>query len=417
MIQALLLVSMALLPITRNLGGIKPSDLAFGITIVLSILWLIQSIKRVPLSRGVLLVNAAIAAFFTCLIVATITGYAKYGIVLDTDGCILLARFMMDWLLFVIIYCIARQNPTIVPYFFVALVLPATALVVLTLPGISHTFYFADRFVGFDTEEQPNVVALIINTPVIITWTLLLYAFFEKRRRAFWLHVAILPVLAFLLWETQSRSVMIAALVVFPISAYAVASLYVRARKFKLIAGAIFTSFVAIILVGIYSLESAIRIVGYLMPRALPADAETIVQLTQQYSIPELLSLYSSVGGGARSMDTQYFWPIILQNPLGVGVSFLQEFRSYLPGFELEEGPNTLLDLPLYSGYAGILCVAALGVILLRHTRAHLRPKSGHARYSVSAAMAMMGLWVASVMLGMPFFNYEFWILLALTMA
>ena len=119
-----------------------------------------------------------------------------------------------------------------------------------------------------------------------------------------------------------------------------------------------------------------------------------------------------------RTPSTRYYSKLLSANYLGVGLNFESRFTAYHPPSRTYQGPNTILDLPLYGGIGGVLSVAYLAFLIARRTAQRLtQAVDENPRYAIGAVTALGGLWGAAFLVGSPLFDYQFWILTAIALA
>ena len=212
MISFFVLVGTALLPIWKNIP-VKPSDVIFGIALLMSVFWLPGALSKTPFARNYLRALAASAALFFFLIVATVVGAEKYGIALDVVGATALFRYVLWNILGVAVYCLAKRVPHFSRQMLYALLAPALLLPLAFIPAL-HTLVYSsgDRFEGFVDGQQPNILATDSAIACAIAWPLLCHAVIRRLPKGRQLgYLTLFLCLLTVLWLTQSRSQLIAA--------------------------------------------------------------------------------------------------------------------------------------------------------------------------------------------------------------
>lgn len=435
-------------PLTNQIS-LKASDIVFMFAICAWALLLLQK-KRFPgLTGSRLRPIFLLLALLGSLLVATVAGYLRYDLTMGHDGIVRLGRLVLCMAIFVAIYHLSDIDTEFAKRISLALLSPIVLLPFVPMPALSATMWEADgRFRGLTV--NPNTADLAFGIGLAVAYTLAIY---ETRRRRL-LHVAFFVIVAagmlmFIVW-TQSRAYLAGALASMVLSAMLTAS-HLRLPKLRTVAITGLAAFIIIPASVLVNPRAPVN--SYLTRLSLqtsPAQqAEALAnwkgivpkserqkpapppareqQPAQPPSGPRgFLDRLGHVRGAvARKLMENphvqaavYYSGLLLSNYLGLGVNYEKKFFIVFPWINSEHhGPNSILDVPVYGGVGAVLSLGYLMFLVARRAgERHRTGTDGAVPYAIGTTAALGGLWTASILLGSPIFDYQFWILTAIAL-
>jgi hypothetical protein len=426
--ELLLVLGTALLIYWQPLSERIPLKASDGIFAIGICLWLPFLIRE----EGMKTLRGAdvwfIPPLLASILVATLMGDARYHLGMSRDGILLLGRLLTCIALFLMTYSLLRRDPSLRRLLSLAFLFPLALFPAMAIPHVFATMWdSAGRFQGLTVNA--NTAAKSVLIALALAYTLGAYEAGMKRPlRALAFFSVTAAMLMVILW-TQSRAYLIAAFVSALLGTVLVAKHHrVPTLKFAFVA----VSGLALIVTGILLLEPRQFIVAYLT-RVSPAyfrTPETPTSapqtLPQSSGPPRTMKRVQRFLGGiiprieddTRTPAMRYYSQLLSTNYFGLGLNFESKFTVYHPPTRTWQGPNTILDLPLYGGVGAVLSVAYLAFLVGRKTKERLTPTGDeNVRYTIGAVIALGGLWSAAVLVGSPLFDYQFWILTAMALA
>jgi hypothetical protein len=420
---------------------LKASDVVFVLALCAWMLFLLRDrqtpIPDAPKRRLILPLFVLLGS----LLVATLVGYLRYDLTMSRDGLILLVRLVVCTALFVAIYHFSRIDVTFGQRVSLAFLSPIVLFPAMSVPALSGRMWEADaRFQGFTV--NPNTAALAFCISLALAYVLAIYEMNAKRPlRACFFAIVAVGMLALILW-TQSRAYFAGAF------GSLLLGTILAASKFKLLKpGIVASATLAVLLVVAATLLLAprslinsyvSRISGHFGQRTstpLPSGRQALAQSNWvlirgqpsfapgRYGTLDDLERLPS-GGVRRLMENPHVQAAVLYlqllptNYLGLGVNYDEKFFLYFPWIDKKhQGPNSILDIPVYGGVGAVLTVGYLMLLVARKAQDRLHQAPDETLpYAMGAAAAFGGLWIAAILLGSPIFDYQFWIVTAIAL-
>ena len=416
--EIILVLGTALLVYWQPLSKKIPLKVSDGVFVIAIGLWILFFVRK----EGARTLRSAdvwfIPPLLASILVATLMGYANYHLGMSRTGTILLGRLLTCIALFLAVYSLLLRDTSFRRSVSVAFLSPLVLFPAMVIPhGFATMWDDTGRFQGLT--PNPNTAATAFLVAFALACTLGAYEVGMRRRlRALAFSGVAVGMLALIVW-TGSRAYLAAAFGTALLGTILVARhLRFPAIKFAFVA----VSGLALIVTGILLVEPR-RFTGSYLTH-ISHDLTGTPTPTHQ-TPPEMnwfqrfsRGIIPTIEEDVRTPSTRYYSKLLSANYLGVGLNFESRFTAYHPPSRTYQGPNTILDLPLYGGIGGVLSVAYLAFLIARRTAQRLtQAVDENPRYAIGAVTALGGLWGAAFLVGSPLFDYQFWILTAIALA
>ena len=424
--EGLLVLGAALLVYWQPLSKSIPLKASDGVLALAICLWMFSAVReqRVPV-RLEADVIAFIGGLLASILLATTVGYVRYHLAMSRTGTILLARLLMCIALFLVVRSFLREETPFRRRLALAFLSPLALFPALLIPRISATMWDQiGRLRGFTVNANTAAVAFLI--AFAFAFTLTAYeAGLKRRARVVCFFIVTVGTLTLILW-TQSRAYFVAAFASAVFGTVLIAQHHGLPRL-KLAVAAV--AGFALIIAGIFVFEprgfataQLIRLSPVYRTSEVPPGAKASPHPSAPGWTMNKLQQFLEGGirkieGDTRMLAIRYYSKLLSTNYWGFGVNFETKFTFDDPETGIRHGPNTILDLPIYGGVGLVASMGYLAWLIARRTKRTLTSAiDENVPYTVAAVTALVGLWVAALLVGSPLFDYQFWILTAIAL-
>lgn len=351
--------------------------------------------KAISMRRGIYL---ALQGLVFSVLIATATSLSRYNVSFTRSGIVMLIKLVLCLSLFILTYTYLKEDKLFCKRLSLAFYLPPLILIPflffseLTYEWLTDVFIAGGegRFYGFSS--NPVNLAQSIVIALSFVYILFLYNYSNKRWLLSLLYLSFTVGLLGLLFWTQSRGFVITAIVIIIIENVLVA-VYLNRNIFNIITMYIYNSLTVLLIIGTFLI--------------LPSDIKSL-------SYSRLSHLYAE----DRVLLWSYYSELFMQNPLGLGLNYTEEFTIKRPELGDPLHPhNSVLDLGILGGVGLLFSIFYLLTKAFLNIKNKLRDKDNFlVIYSLGTGTALFGIWFGGMFEGAPLFYYGFWVLLAMAL-
>jgi len=368
----------------------------------------------------------ALFIFLFSMGLATLISYLRYGVGFNTEGVLTTIRFLIIIIIFTLFYVFLKGDKIFFKRIWLSFLVPIIFIPFLIFPGLAYKFSLIKgdgRFYGF--LQNPVLASFFFLIALSFFFGLFFKNFYQKKKLfALLFFFSSVIMVSFIFWS-QSRTTWIGMIVTLITLNYLVINVFKR-NKLNYVFLNFFLTFLLLVISFIILPSSAkatflLRIFPQYVSfiRESHPDLRTIS--SEQFQ--QLLSRIKTEGGlpnipgdELRPIFWKEYLKLFLKNPLGLGINYFPVLAVKING----EPAGTHNDYLNSFAYGGL---GALGTFLYMLWRAfvNLRNKlknflSPSVVYYIGISSALAGLLICSILNGVAFINYFFWILLVMAL-
>lgn len=376
------------------------SEFIYFLALIFGVIFFIykNNIKKlIFLKKEVLM---ALLVFLAAIALATIICFFRYGVSLNQNSFLFFIVLLSLILLFIFTYSYLKEDEKFYRNLVLAFCLPVLIfLPFLISPGLAKNLspFFggllidsSNRFTGF-TANPTDFSSLAI---IAFSFLFVIFLSFCYKRKLFPSIIFLLLSLGTggLIFLSQSKGLIITLIVVVFLSNLLMV-LYFKKNKLKIF---IYSALGLLLLIFIFFILLAPSIKSQLLSR--------FFELTDVAQID-------------RSILWRYYSGLFIENPLGLGVNFIEEFSIKRPVQGDPLPPHSvILDIAMYGGVGALLGLVCLFWAVFKNIKDRFNFKKKSDIYFLGASTALFAIWFASLVEGNPLFNTSSWILLAMSL-